>query len=172
MPAARNSSSVKKVIDSTPPCKFCQNSERSRAPGKRPAMPMTAMPAGASSKYVSLIRRFLLRPRLVVSPATLLRRPIKVHCNQAQLGSEMVFIFINQPTGIRIRQHLCHRHPTLARPTRHTPPHHPTQPFHIDRTRHIHIKRLDLYTGFDKDLSWQTIARDPAPHLPVALCRC
>src|SRR5437667_12517852 len=44
MPEARRSSSPNGVIDSTPAARLPQNSSRSRAPGTRHAIPMTAMP--------------------------------------------------------------------------------------------------------------------------------
>ena len=43
MPAPRNSSSVKKVMDSVPLTRFFQNCRVSLAPGNRQSMPMTAM---------------------------------------------------------------------------------------------------------------------------------
>src|SRR5262249_46216252 len=48
-PLANSSSSVKNVTASTPSLRFCQNSLRFRAPGKRPAIPITAISRPVSS---------------------------------------------------------------------------------------------------------------------------
>src|SRR5688572_18621398 len=48
MPACSSSSSEKNVIDSTPSQRFFQSSLVFRAPGKRPAIPITATPGGRS----------------------------------------------------------------------------------------------------------------------------
>src|SRR6185295_13674469 len=54
-PASNNSSSVKKLIVSTPPRRLAQNSSTLRAPGNRPAKPMMAIPFNESLDTVLAI---------------------------------------------------------------------------------------------------------------------